>query len=316
MTSTDITLPSERAAAVRAEQVTQTTAVEQARAVAEVQAAVTVAQSMPRDLGRASAEMRDSCARLSVATRAFYRVPNRGEGPSVHLARELARIWGNVDYGVRELRRDDAAGMSEVQAFAWDQQTNVRSTRTFQVPHQRMVKGARVPLVDLGDVYLNNQNVGARAVRECIFTVLPTWFVDEAVDLCRRTLEHGEGKPLGQRIDDMVRAFGDLGVTPAQLEAKIGRRRSAWDAGDVASMTVVYRSIQNAEVALDEEFPPTNRVSAADVTAERQPRSRTRQARAGAPDAAPQAEPQQPADVQPALGDADWPPVTEPGSAS
>src|SRR6185369_10701708 len=120
--------------------VTQATAVEQARAVAEVAAAVQVAQMNPRDMNRAWAEMRAACDRLGLAEQAFYKVPNRGTGPSVHLARELARIWGNLDYGVHELSRDDVRAMSEVRAFAWDQQTNVRSSRTFQVPHQRMVK--------------------------------------------------------------------------------------------------------------------------------------------------------------------------------
>jgi hypothetical protein len=150
---------------------TQATQIEQARAIAEVQAAVVVAQQCPRDLQRAEAEMRDACSRTALANRAFYRVPNRGQGPSVHLARELARIWGNVQYGVHELRRDDRAGMSEIQAFAWDVQTNTRSTRTFQVPHQRMVTNkatgeqTRKDLIDLGDVYLNNQNVRARSRR-------------------------------------------------------------------------------------------------------------------------------------------------------
>ena len=51
-----------------------------------------------------------SCGRMALAQRAFYRVTNRGEGPSVHLARELARIYGNVQFGVHELRRDDEAG--------------------------------------------------------------------------------------------------------------------------------------------------------------------------------------------------------------
>lgn len=37
--------------------ITQTTAVEQSRAVAEVQAAVVVAQQCPRDLARAEADM-------------------------------------------------------------------------------------------------------------------------------------------------------------------------------------------------------------------------------------------------------------------
>lgn len=245
---------------------TQTTQVEQARAIAEVQAAVVVAQQIPRDMSRAEGEMRDACSRQALARRAFYRVPNRGEGPSVHLARELARIWGNFQYGVHEMRRDDRNGMSEIQAFAWDVQTNTRSTRTFQVPHQRMVKGERKDLVDLGDVYLNNQNIGARAVRECIFTALPTWFVETAEALCRETLSNGDGKPLKTRIDEAVAAFQrDFGVKSAQLEDKLGRKRGQWDAGDVAALQVLYMSLQRGEVSLDEEFAP-QRMTAEDFT--------------------------------------------------
>lgn len=245
---------------------TQTTQVEQARAIAEVQAAVVVAQQCPRDLNRAEAEMQASCGRLALAERAMYRVTNRGEGPSVHLARELARIWGNVTYGVHELRRDDEAGISEIQAFAWDVQANVRSTRTFQVPHQRMAKGKRQALVDLTDVYLNNQNIGSRAVRECIFTVLPTWFVEAAEQRCRQTLRDGDGKPLSDRIADAVAAFADThGVKQAQLEDKLGRKRGQWDAGNVASLVVLFQSLQRGDVTVEDEFPQT-RLTAADLT--------------------------------------------------
>lgn len=244
----------ERVSAPRPTEVTQTTAVEQARAVAEVAAAVRVAQDFPRDMTRAQAEMRDSCAKLALANRAFYSVPNRGTGPSVHLARELARIWGNVQYGVHELRRDDELGVSEVQAFAWDVQTNTRSTRTFQVPHERMARGKRQKLVDLGDVYLNNQNVGARAVRECIFTVLPTWFTETAEGLCRQTVENGEGEPLEDRIAKMVKAFSDLGVTVKMLEERFNRSRGQWDAGIVAQATVVFQSLQRGETKIEDEF--------------------------------------------------------------
>ena len=236
-------------------QVTQATAVEQARAVAEVQAAVVVAQNVPRDRNAAEAEMRESCSRKALAERAFYSVPNRGNGPTVHLARELARIWGNVQYGVHELRRDDDAGMSEVQAFAWDVQTNVRSTRTFQVPHQRMVKKQRTALVDLGDIYLNNQNVGARAVRECIFTVLPPWFTEEAQAICHRTLSQGEGESTAERITKMVAAFRALGVSEADLEARLGKKRGQWGPGEVAQATVVYSEINRGEVRVEDAFP-------------------------------------------------------------
>lgn len=260
-----------RQAAVAAE-VTQTTAVEQARAVAEVQAAVTVARHFPRDLERATEEMRRSCGLLSMAERSLYRVPQRGEGPSVHLARELSRIWGNVQYGVHELRRDDVNGMSEVQAFAWDVETNTRSTRTFQVPHQRMVKKQRVALTDLGDVYLNNQNIGARAVRECIFTVLPVWFTDEAEKLCRNTLEHGEGEPIKDRITKAINAFGGVGVTRPQLEAKLGKAAENWDEQDVASLLVTFQSLHRGDITVEEEFgAPRPTVTADDLKAADEP---------------------------------------------
>lgn len=244
---------------------TQTTAVEQARAVAEVAAAVQVAQMNPRDMNRAFAEMRAACGRLALANRAFYAVPNRGSGPSVHLARELARIWGNLDYGVHELSRDDARGMSEVRAFAWDQQTNVRSSRTLQVPHKKMAGGKAKPLTDLGDVYLNNQNIGARAVREAIFTVLPADFVGEAQDLCRATIERGDGEPLDVRVSKMVDLFkADLGVTVVQLETRLGRKRGQWDAANVAEMGVVFQSIKRHDTTKDDEFPP-ERVTANEI---------------------------------------------------
>lgn len=242
----------------------QATQVEQSRAIAEVQAAVTVAQRMPRSVERAVQEMRDVTDRLALANRAFYRVPNRGEGPSVHLARELVRIWGNADYGVKELRRDDAAGESEVLAFAWDMQTNTRSTRTFIVPHARMAGGSRRPLTDLNDVYLNNQNTGARAVRECVFTILPTWFTDEAVDRCRATLARGDGEPVADRIEKAVAWFAGKGIKVDQVEARLAKPRARWDEQDVATLLVITQSVIRGEVTLDEEFPPA-RVTAAEI---------------------------------------------------
>ena len=210
--------------------------------------------------------MKSSTGRLSLANRAFYAVPNRGAGPSVHLARELARIWGNIDYGVRELSRDDTEGKSEIQAFAWDQQTNVRSTRTFIVPHERMKGGGRQKLTDLTDIYLSNQNVGARAVRECIFTVLPTWFTEDAQDLCRKTLEHGEGEAIEVRIEKAINAFAEtFGISVEQLEQKITRPARAWKAQDVATLQVIFQSIRSGDLRVDEEFAP-RRVSVDEIT--------------------------------------------------
>jgi hypothetical protein len=247
--STDIELPRPMGVAV-----SQGTVVEQSRAVAEVAAAVQVAKSFPRDTNRATEQMQELCGRLAVASRAFYSVPRRGSGMSIHIARELARIWQNVDYGVRELRRDDEAGESEMQAWAWDQQENVRSTRSFIVPHARIANKQRVALTDLGDIYLNNQNQGAKAVRECIFAMLPGWFKTEAEARLRDTLEKGDGKPIEQRRTDAVDKFKEIGVTEAQIEAYLKRPMSQWGVRDIAELTKAFMSITQDGIPKEEFF--------------------------------------------------------------
>lgn len=252
----------------------QTTEVERARAIAEVQAAVFVAQQCPRDTGRVWAEMKDACGRAGLAKRAFWAVPNRGQGASVHLARELIRIWGNADHGVHELRRDDEAGLSEIRAYAWDQQANMRASRTFIVPHAKMANGGRKALTDLGDIYNNNQNQGARALRETIFSVLPRDFVDEAQKLCRQTLENGEGETVQQRADGAIRAFARFGVKLDQIEKRVGRKRLSWTPADLADLQILFGSIDRGETRAEEAFP-TEWLSADEVAAQVAPRPAT-----------------------------------------
>lgn len=237
----------------------QGTAVEQSRAIAEVQAAVVVAQQVPRDTSTARAAMQDSCAMIRLAERAFYRFPRGREtvtGASVYLAKELARCWGNVQHGIAELRRDDEAGESEMMAWAWDVQTNTRSSTTFIVPHRRDKKGGAVPIVDLRDIYENNANMGSRRLREQIFSILPPWFVEEAKDICAATMEKGDGKPLGDRIAGAISVFDGIGVSQVRLEQKMGRPADRWNAYDIAQLTTIHRSIHRREVAVDDEFPP------------------------------------------------------------
>lgn len=236
----------------------QRTAVEQSRAVAEVQAAIVVAQQCPRNVQLSIGAMKDSCAVPALAERAFFRYSRGGgqiTGPSVHLARELARCWGNVQYGISELRRDDREGISEMQAWAWDVQTNTRSVMDFIVPHLRDKRGGPERLTDVRDIYENNANHGARRLREAIFAILPAWFTEEAKDLCVKTLTDGGGKPLAQRVADAIGAFGKLGVTVADIERKLGRASKDWTELDVATLTTVYRSLQRGETTREEEFP-------------------------------------------------------------
>jgi hypothetical protein len=297
MTTTEIDLSHPTAAATptpvaqTAAFISQATAVEQARAVAEVQAAIVVAQQVPRSMQHAIEEMRDSCRHEALAERSFFRYSRAGSaitGPTVHLARELARCFGNVQYGITELRRDDVKGESEMQAFAWDVERNTRNSNTFVVPHARDTKNGRKPIVDLRDVYENNANMGARRLREAIFAILPTWFTEEAKDICSATLRDGGGKPLAQRRADAVKVYEGIGVTVDQLEAKQGRASDKWTEHDVAALGVTYKSIQRGEITVDEEFPQ-QRVTVDEISAAK-PAPQTRSGQQAEPDSGPTAE--------------------------
>lgn len=247
-------------------------AVEQARAVAQVAAQVQVAQQFPRDLERVRVELAEACKSYELAAVSFWSLPNRGQGLSVHLARELAVIWGNVDYGVHELRRDDEAHMSEVQAFCWDMQRNSKATRTFQVPHaitvtdKRTRVQSRQAIIDLQDVYRNNQNAGARAMRECVFATLPRWLVDTAERMLRETKRQGPGTPLEERVATMIAGAQRFRVTQAQLEHRVGRPAAAWTHEDVSDLEVVAQSIVRGDTTVAEQFDPVEpRVSVGEL---------------------------------------------------
>jgi hypothetical protein len=274
----------------------QGTAIEQSRAVAEVQAAVYLARQFPRDEAEATRSMENSCRQLFVAERAFFRLPRAGEvvtGPTIHLARELARCWGHIHYGPAEMRRDDEHGQSEMMAYAWDVQSGTRSFATFIVPHKRdkkdwnTKKTVPVELSTTQEIYENNANNAARRLREQIFAVLPSWFTERAKQLCHETLETGNGKPIEERRAACIATFAGLGITEKQLEKKLELQSLRWSGHEVAQLAVIFGALQRGEISKDVEFPPdATAITTADI--------------AGAePKPAPAAAPEQPgADAQ------------------
>lgn len=262
-----VNLPSSNRVAIPS----QATAIEQSRAIAEVQAMVVVAQQCKRDVTAALSEIRSSCAQPALANKAFFRYARAGSqitGPSIHLARELARCWGNLSYGITELSRDNVAGVSEMSAWAWDLERNTRNSNTFIAPHKRDTKAGAKDIVDLRDVYENNANLGARRVREAIFAVMPEWVVEDAKERCLATVANpGDGKTTAQRASDIIKAFADMGVRQAQLEQKIGLKVSDWTDHDVASLKVIGGSLRRNETTVADEFaaPAQQRVTAAEI---------------------------------------------------
>jgi hypothetical protein len=235
----------------------QATQIEQARAQAEVLAAMEAAKRWPRDEDLCENKMRRACARPQVAEKAFWAFPRGGEqltGSTIHLAVTLAGIWGNVQYGVVELERNAQRRESQMLAVAWELESNTRATTTFLVPHQMSTKRGVKDLTDLRDVYENNANQGARRVREMIFKILPDWYTETAEDICRGVLERND-KPIEEQRAAIAKAFETLGVGVEQLSAKIGRDWDDTTPADLAILRIVGKSIRRGEATVREQFP-------------------------------------------------------------
>lgn len=231
-------------------------AIEQERAIAEAQGQLTLAKRFPRDLIASHGELMSACKSRAFAEVAFYSVPNRGNGPSIRLAEEIARVYGNFQYGHRELSRDE--GKSEVEVFAWDMEKNNRSIRQITVNHVLDTKNGPRTLTDQSDIDNRIANIASKQVRGRILALMPKWLVQDAIAECRRTLAGNNDEPLESRIRKMVQAFGKIGVTQKIIENWLGRSVGELTGEELVDLTGMYNAVKEgasaAEVfAIDEE---------------------------------------------------------------
>lgn len=232
-----------------------TVAIEASRAIAEAQGKLVIAKRFPRDEVAAYAKAMEACQRPTMAEKAFYSFPRGGqtvEGPTIRFAEELARCWGNIDYGIKELSQDD--GKSEMQAYAWDLETNAQSVQNFTNPHQREQGKKMVTLTSQRDIYENNANMATRRLRSRILAILPAWFVEDAIAECKKTLSGRNDTPLIDRVKKMVVQFAKLGVTQEQIERRLKRKVDTMTADDFTEYVGIYNAIKGGESKIAEWF--------------------------------------------------------------
>lgn len=239
---------------------TVTQATESSRAVAEVQAALFIARTNPRDQKRAMDRILNACCRPSLAESAIYAYARGGNsitGPSIRLAEAVAQQWGNMQFGIREL--SNSGGKSEVQAFAWDVETNTRREITFTVPHIRHTKKGSYKLEDPRDIYELVANQGARRLRACILAVVPGDVVEAAVNQCQLTLQ-SHTDVTAEGIKKLIEAFEPLNVTKAQIEKFCQCRAEAIKPAQIVRLRSIYTSLRDGMSSPSDWFEPDETV--------------------------------------------------------
>lgn len=236
------------------------------RTLAELQASVMLSKSCPRNVTTVERKILEGVQRFSLAERAEYSLPIGGKaitGPSIHLVQHIARCYGNIDWGVRQLAvgEDEQGTFTDLEAYAWDKEDNIRVSNAFRVYHFQMVKdyksGGKVKklLTDVGDVNRLIGSFASRQVRGVLQRVLPADLIDLALDESKKTLKKGEGAaPLIDRVKKCVLAFAGLGVEQEALEAEAKVKIEHWTESILADMRGRYSALKDGEATREALF--------------------------------------------------------------
>lgn len=262
--------------------------IESQRAIAEAQGKQLLARKFPRSMTQAMADFMEACKIPEFAAVAFYAVPNRGSGPSIRFAEEAARCYGNFEFGHRELSRDK--GRSVIEVYAWDTEKGNHSVRQLTVEHVVDTKSGPKVLRDQADIDNRIANVASKQMRGRILALLPKGVVMAGQEACKRTLAGANDKPISQRINDMVQAFGRFGVQLAHLEAKLGHKLDTTTVDELADLVGIYNALKEGAKA-SEYFEVPDAGAAATASTAAALTSQAKQAAAATPAAAPKPTP-------------------------
>lgn len=226
----------------------------QAEVRAEIEGAIVSARHFPRNEMGAYNEILKACKNPKLAEISIYKFPRGGqqiEGPSVNLAREAARIWGNVRFGLNIVRDDEDS--VTIEGWAWDVQKNtkVAAQDSFRKLIYRKKGGWQKP--DERDLRELINRRGAICVRNCLLQLLPRYIVDEAMATCKQA-QAGQIKDPRETIKKMVKAFDGLSVTVAMLEKYLNHPIDNTTAEEIVDLQSVYQSIFDGNSKREEYF--------------------------------------------------------------
>ncbi len=226
-----------------------------ASAEMEIQATIILAKKFPRNEERSFEKLTISCQRLTFAEEAEYSFPRGSKtitGPSVNLAREAARVWGNIRYGLKIVQ--DSDDEVTIEGWAWDIETNVKvaSQDSFAKLHQRRNKTSGITewvTPDERDLRELINRRGAISIRNSILQLLPRDLIEDAQKACQKTRKAGTKQMSAEELMKLwITAFSGLkpfGVSVEMLEKFLGHPLKECSVEEWDRLKLIYNSIND-----------------------------------------------------------------------
>ena len=233
----------------------------------EIQAAVVLAKRFPRDEERAKASILAACDLENFAGGGYYSFPRgkkkneNGEwvsniisGGGIRLAREMKRNWSNIRSGFFITHDDDDA--RGIVAWAWDLEKNNRESASdfFKKLIQRKTAEGNTTWITANERELRELTFRRAAIieRNCLFSLFPSYFIDQCVETCKRTEAGGDKVDLKDKIAKMEKHFAQIGVTKEALERYLKKPVTACTREDVAELRGIAEGIKDGMISKEE----------------------------------------------------------------
>lgn len=202
----------------------------------------------------------------------YYRYPVKNnktgkqdwiEGPSIKLANDLARLYGNCDVDVRVVDLGDRWLMY---ARFQDFETGFSLTRPF-------VGRKTAARIGGGDddrrLDISFQIAVSKAQRNVVVNALQT-HASYAFDEAKRSLVDSIGKKLPTYRDRVVARLAESGIDLKRAERTRGRVAADWLATDVAALIANIKAVNDGMATWEDTFPPLDQPSNAEATEDAQ----------------------------------------------
>lgn len=229
----------------------------ESKAMQEARTEIQMAKMFPRDMAEVNTLVTQEFENFALANKAMYKFPRGGKditGLSIRAAEALARSYGNMNFGFKILEQDEES--TNVVAFSWDKQRNVRVEREMRIQHFIKKKdGSTLKKEDPRDLLEHVNSWAQRGVRSTILEIVPKGLQDRAESIIKGTLERGPANiPHAEQINHLVVAFSKVGVPKEYIEKYLSHPVAAMTPQEKVDLIGIYNSIRDRQAKVSDFF--------------------------------------------------------------
>lgn len=218
----------------------------------EIEAKITVALKFPRDMTIVENDIKAMCSRVRFADGSTYSIPRGGKmvaGPSTHFAKGIAQLFKNFEHGHYIDSRDNKCTRGF--AYAWDYERNIYIKKEFFVPHERKANNRIKFVTDPTEIMEMTNAQISRAVRNCILEIIPWYILEEAQELCAKTLRDEQKKlPIEKRREQAREKFRTINVDEEKVKKKMGKGFDELNDEELFELGGAYNAIKGGFITV------------------------------------------------------------------